>query len=201
MAPGCRRHLQWHDMRGAVTTSIPLPAGLPLDSTSWEQTPPVVRQVVVHLLAVIQQQEGRIAAPEARLSQTSRNSDRPPSSDPPYAKRSARSGIQGRPGAKPGRTGHRQALLAPTEVITVTPRACARGQQAFPKTPPYCTHQIIELPEIQMQVTHVVLHEARCLQCGRRIKTRRLRSRSGVRRSTILTRPPDISTGCWRGCG
>jgi ER-bound oxygenase mpaB/B'/Rubber oxygenase, catalytic domain len=40
-----------------VATSIPLPAGLPLDSTSWEQTPPVVRQVVVHLLAVIQQQD------------------------------------------------------------------------------------------------------------------------------------------------
>ena len=35
---------------------------------------------------------------------------------------------------------------------------------------PYYTHQVIELPEIQMQVTHVVLHEACCPPCGRRLK-------------------------------
>jgi hypothetical protein len=61
-----------------VTPSLPLSEGLPLDATSWEQTPLVVRQVVVHLLAVIQQQEARIAALEARITQNSRNSDRPP---------------------------------------------------------------------------------------------------------------------------
>jgi Family of unknown function (DUF6444) len=55
----------------------------------------MMRQLIVRLLAVIRQQAGRIAALEARLCQNSRNSDRPPSSDPPYAKRSARSGIQG----------------------------------------------------------------------------------------------------------
>src|SRR5918999_2354981 len=153
-----------------MAPSLPLPAGLSLDAASWEQTPLVVRQVIVQLLAVIQQQAARIAALEARISQHSRNSDRPPSSDPPYAKRSARSGRQGRPGATPGHPGHRQVLLAPTEVIAVNPRACACGQQAFPETTSYYTHQIIELPEIQMQVKHVVLHEARCLQCGRRVK-------------------------------
>jgi transposase len=104
-----------------VTASIPLPAGLPLDATSWAQTPLVVRQVVVHLLTVIQQQEGRIAALEARLSQNSRNSDRPPSSDPPYEQRTACAGEHGRPGAKRGHPGHRQALLVPTEIIKVTP--------------------------------------------------------------------------------
>jgi hypothetical protein len=48
--------------------SSPLPAGLPLDAASWAQTPLVVRQVVVHLLAVVEQLEGRIAGLEARLS-------------------------------------------------------------------------------------------------------------------------------------
>jgi transposase len=153
-----------------VATSIPLPAGLPLDSTSWEQTPPVVRQVVVQLLAIIQQQAGRIAALEARVSQKSNNSDRPPSSDPLYEKRPARSGSQGKPGAKPGHLGHRQALLAPTEVIEVTPEACACGQREFPATTPYYTHQVIELPEIQMAVTHVTLHETRCPRCGHLLK-------------------------------
>jgi transposase len=123
-----------------VTAAIPLPAGLPLDATSWEQTPLVVRQMVAHLLGVIQQQAGRIAALEARLSQNSRNSDRPPSTDPPYAQRTARSGEHGRPGAKRGHPGHRQALLVPTEIIKVTPEACPCGQTEFSETAPYYAH-------------------------------------------------------------
>jgi transposase len=135
-----------------------------------KRTPLVVRQVVIHMLTVIEQEAGRIAALEARVSQHSSNSDRPPSSDPPYAKRTARSGVQGKPGAKPGHPGHRQARLEPTEVIEVRPEACPYGQWEFPKTTPYHTHQVIELPEIHMQVTHVVLHEARCPQCDRPLK-------------------------------
>jgi transposase len=149
---------------------IPLPIGLLLDAASWEQTPLVVRQLVVQLLAIIQQQAARITALEARMSRHSSNSDRPPSSDPPYEKRTARTDVQGNPGAKPGHPGHRQALLAPTEVIEVRPETCACGQREFPATTPYHTHQVIELPEIQMAVTHVVLHETQCSQCGRRLK-------------------------------
>ena len=60
-----------------MAPSSPLPAGLSLDAANWEQTPLVVRQVVVQLLAVIQQQAARIAALEARVSQNSSNSARP----------------------------------------------------------------------------------------------------------------------------
>jgi transposase len=130
----------------------------------------VMRQLIVQLLAVIQQQTARIAALEARLSQNSRNSDRPPSSDPPIVTSPSSSTIKGTPGAKPGHPGHRQALLAPTEIIEVTPTVCVCGQQEFPATMPYYTHQVIELPEIQMAVTHVVLHETRCFRCGRLLK-------------------------------
>jgi transposase len=153
-----------------VPTFIPLPAGLPLDAASWEQTPLVVRQVVVQLLAAIERQAARIAALEARMSQHSRNSDRPPSSDPPFVTRPSSSTTQRTPGAKPGHPGHRQALLAPTEVIAVTPDVCVCGQQEFPATTPYHTHQVIELPAIRMAVTHVVLHETQCPGCGRRLK-------------------------------
>jgi transposase len=154
----------------AMAASLPLPEGLALDAASWKRTPTVVRQVVVQLLAVIQQQAARIAALEARLSQNSRNSDRPPSSDPPFVTKPSSSTTQGAPGAKPGHPGHRQALLAPTEVIEVTPDVCVCGQREFPATMPYHTHQVIELPEIQMAVTHVVLHETRCPRCGRPLK-------------------------------
>ena len=157
-------------MRDTAVTSLPLPAGLPLDAASWNQTPLVVRQLGVHLLAVIEQQEGRIVALDARVPQNSSNSDRPPSSDPPYAKRTAGSGEQGRPGAKPRHPGHRQALLVLTEVIEVKPKTCACGQQEFLTTTPYYRHQVIELPEIQMAVTHVGLHETRCPRCCRLLK-------------------------------
>jgi transposase len=153
-----------------VPTAPPLPTGLAFDTASWEQTPFIVCQWIIRLLAVIQQQAERIAALEARLSQNSGNSDRPPSSDPPHEKRLARAGMQGRPGAKPGHAGHRQAQLPATEVLAVKPEACPCGQREFPETRPYYTHQVIELPEIQMQVTHVVLHEACCPQCGRLLK-------------------------------
>jgi len=157
-----------------VAASFPLPAGLPLDAAEWEQTPPLVRQLVLQLLEVIQQLEARVKTLEARnaeleahLQQRSHNSDRPPSSDPPYEKRTARSGAQKRPGAKPGHPGHRQPLLEPTEVIEVKPACCPCGQTEFPETHPYYTHQVIELPEIRMIVRHFVLHAACCSQCGR----------------------------------
>jgi transposase len=153
-----------------VATSLPLPAGLALDAASWEQTPLVVRQLVVQLLAVIQQQAARLAALEVRVSQNSGNSDRSPSSDPPYAKRPARSGAQGKPGAKPGHPGHHQGLSTPTEVIAVKPETCVCGQTEFPATTPYYTHQVFELPEIQVVVKHIVLHETCCPRCGRRVK-------------------------------
>jgi transposase len=143
-----------------------------------------VRQLVLRLLEVIQRQhttiqqleariktlEARVVELEARLQQRSRNSDRPPSSDPPYEKRTARPSAQGRPGAKPGHSGHHRVLLTPTEVITVNPEPCPCGQREFPEATADYTQQVIELPEIAMQVTHVILHEARCPRCGKLIK-------------------------------
>ena len=58
-------------------------------------------------------------------------------------------------------------MLAPTEVIEVKPSACACGQTACLDTSPYYTHQVIELPEIQMLVRHFVLYEAYCPRCGK----------------------------------
>src|SRR5262245_4192499 len=124
---------------GAVTTTIPLPAGVPLDAASWTRTPLVVRQLVVQLLAVIQQQTAQLAVLEARLSQNSRHSDRPPSSDPPFVTKPSPSTTTGTPGAKPGHQGHRQALLAPTEIIEVKPEPCACEQREFSATTPYYT--------------------------------------------------------------
>jgi transposase len=157
-----------------MASSIPLPEGLSLDAASWAQAPRVVQQLVVQLLASLQQQaeqirtlQARMAAFEARVQQRSSNSDRPPSSAPPYEKPPISSGAQGRPGAQLGHPGHRQPRLAPTAVIEVPPPLCACGPREFPTTTPSYTHQVIEWPEFQMAVTHVMLHEACCPHCGR----------------------------------
>ena len=73
-----------------MAASLPLPDGLLLDTTSWEQAPHVVQESVIHLLAVIGQQaermstiEARIAGLEAQRQRNSSNSNRPPSSVSP----------------------------------------------------------------------------------------------------------------------
>ena len=120
----------------AVVASLPVPEGLSLDAATWDQTPLVVQQLVMHLLTVTRQQDDRIKTLEARLAgleargqQHSRHADRPPSSEPPWVKPTTPRGPKGPPGARPGHPGHRQALWEPTEVIEVKPPACVCGQR------------------------------------------------------------------------
>jgi len=86
----------------------------------------------------------------------------------PYQKPRRRTGSKGsrKGGGKPGHAGHRQVLLAPTSVEDVLPESCACGSGEFDRLRPYYTHQVIELPPIEMEVTHWVLHQDRCLGCG-----------------------------------
>ena len=138
-----------------------VPAGLDIPPADWQQTPPSVQTLVVTLLQ-------RLEAVEARLKQDSTTSQRPPSTDSPYQK--ARKPVGDAPprkaGGQPGHPGHQQALLAPTDTRVLTPQQCACGSTAFVMTRPYHTHQVIELPAIQMDVTHFVLHEAWCPVCA-----------------------------------
>ena len=47
------------------------------------------------------------------------------------------------------------------------PKLCMCGHHEFTNHKPYYTHQHIELPEIEMQITHFVLQEGECTACGR----------------------------------
>ena len=46
------------------------------------------------------------------------------------------------------------------------PESCACGSGEFDLVEPYYTHQVIELPRIEMEVTHWVLHQGQCMACG-----------------------------------
>lgn len=53
-------------------------------------------------------------------------------------------------------------MLKPTQTEHLKPPACTCGNADFPETHPYYTHQFIELPEIEMEVTHFVLYKGDC---------------------------------------
>ena len=78
------------------------PPSIPADL--WDAIPPNLRPAIATLVAGL---EARIADLEARLNQTSANSSRPPSADPPHAKPAPPRAPTGKP--RGGRPGHPKA--------------------------------------------------------------------------------------------
>src|SRR3954453_6056903 len=101
---------------------------LPLPPEIWAATPCAAQALIGALQA-------RIRELEARLGQTSANSSRPPSSDPPQAPAKRRPSPSGRRrGGQPGHRGAFRALL-PVEqvdkVVAVVPEGCRHWQHPF----------------------------------------------------------------------
>ena len=169
-----QRHNLLHQLGDAIdqpsapeSTAWPFP----FPHQDWEQSPPAVQAyllAVQHDLAQLHDLQNRVDILEARLKHDSTTSNRPPSSDPPYKKVRQRtpSATPRKAGGKPGHVGHRQVLLSPTAVYELTPERCACGHTEVVLTTPYQTHQVIELPPIEMEVTHWVLHQGCCRGCG-----------------------------------
>jgi len=141
----------------------------PFTPQDWEQTPPTVQAYVRTLRNEVTQLHDYVETLEARLTQNSTTSSRPPSSDSPYKKPRRRTAAltPRKAGGKPGHPGHRQALLPPTTVQELRPERCTCGNTTFALTTPYHTHQVLELPPIAMEVTHWVLHQGWCPDCSR----------------------------------
>jgi transposase len=140
----------------------------PFPRQDWEQTPPAVQAYLRTVRDALEQLQERVETLEARLQQNSTTSQRPPSSDSPYKKpRQRPSTTPRKAGGKPGHPGHRQVLLPPTTVQGLRPERCPCGNTTLSLLRPYHTHQVLELPPIAMEVTHWVLHEGWCPECGR----------------------------------
>ncbi len=54
----------------------------------------------------------------------------------------------------------------------VYPASCECGHSGLVTSEPYHTHQVIELPPIEMQITHFELHQGHCVGCGQRLKAK-----------------------------
>src|SRR5215211_8291515 len=110
-----------------------------LPSEVFDALPPAVQAYIRYL-------EARLADLEARLGQTSANSSKPPSSDPPHVKPAPPRTPSGRRrGGQPGHPRHTRPELPPDAIVHLRPDTCGRcrtrllGEDAAP-----LRHQVIE---------------------------------------------------------
>lgn len=118
----------------------------------------------------------RVEELERRLGMNSRNSSRPPSSDPLGLPRFPKKNPSGRkPGGQPGHEGHQRALLPPERVTSsedLWPDECEHCGRALPKgrcrvdAGEPIREQTIELPEVVPVVHERRCHAQACPSCG-----------------------------------
>ena len=152
------------------------PWSFPFSHDDWEHTPPALRAHVAGLQSQVAQLHQQIDTLQQqldtlkdRLQQTSKTSPKPPSSDSPFTKPRGRIS-SGQRGARHGHPGAGPTLLAATEVRHVSPTPCACGAFDREAATPYHTHPVVELPPMEMEVPHFVLHPVPCVGCGRLLK-------------------------------
>jgi transposase len=148
-----------------------LPEGLEIPPEHWQKTPPSIRNLIVYLVEQIARLGKRIEELEAKLNQRSDNSNRPPSADSPFKKKKQKKKTR-KAGAKKGHQGHCQVMLEPTETLEIKPERCSCGNSHFAELKAYHTHQVIEFPQIQMKVIHLILYEGACSGCGKLTKAK-----------------------------
>lgn len=105
----------------------------------------------------------RVEFLETRLNQNSSNSNKPPSTDNPLKKQATPA--KQKNGKRKKRKGSRQQCLRPSEIVELLPEACACGCHELVDPEPYYIHQVIELPEIELDVRHIILYRGRCAHC------------------------------------
>ena len=145
------------------------PATLPLTDADWQQTPITVQALIVALWDEVQQLRSEVVSLREQVQQTSHNSSRPPTSDPPSTPARKRGGSGRSAGGQPGHKGRGRTLL-PIEqvdhVIALKPSTCTScggilaGDDAHPQR-----HQVTEVPPVRAQVTEYQVHTLRCPHC------------------------------------
>ena len=135
-----------------------LPPPLPPDL--FDALPPVVQAYIRALEALT----ARVAELEARLSQNSANSSKPPSSDGPQVQPAPPKPASGRRrGGQPGHPKHDRVILPPDEVIDHKPTRCRRCATPLAGDDPEpLVDQVIDLP---VQLRHVIHHRRHTLAC------------------------------------
>ena len=155
---------------------------IPLSEDVLRRTPGEAIELILHLLERVAKLEAenaeikdrnaalekRIVELERRVNLKSRNSSKPPSSDSPYENKRR---FQGEAKERKKRQGYGRKRLEPTETHRIMPVRCTScGSVEHGEARAYYTHQVVELPEIELIVEDYVLYEAECVKCGRKVK-------------------------------
>jgi hypothetical protein len=101
--------------------------------------------------------EKRTEKLEARTRMNSQNSSKPPSTDSPFNKQKKKTKkSKTKRGGQKGHKGYQQQMLNPTNTLSLLPQNCDCGKLALDPNSiePFCTHQHIELPKIQLAMDH-----------------------------------------------
>ena len=155
-----------------------LPPELSIAEEDWNRTPPAVQTLVLSLWQQVQTLQTQVETLQVevtdlreRLGQTSRNSSRPPSSDPPDTPPRPQRTPSGRKrGGQKGHRGHGRRLKPPEQVdriVEVKPESCAQcGALLLGEDPQPARHQVTELPPVKPEVIEYQRHTITCLACG-----------------------------------
>ncbi len=142
------------------------PAGITV--ADWQATPKSVQQLVVGLLATVDQLQQAVAQLREQVNKNSQNSSKPPSSDPPSVKRKPpKVKGQRQRGGSPGQGRHLKPPDQVSRFVVSRPISCGAcgtlllGEDADPSR-----HQVTELPRIEPEVVEYQLHCLRCQACG-----------------------------------
>jgi transposase len=138
-----------------------------------------LEQQVAMLMAQVAALTKQVAELTEKLGQNSRNSHRPPSSDPPgsasKAGRGQRSKSERKRGGQPGHTGTRRDLVPAVEVdevVDLYPAECEHCWAGLPEEPDPSAnrYQSIEVPPIQPHTKEYRCHAVTCAGCGYRTR-------------------------------
>jgi transposase len=143
----------------------------------WEQTPPeaqayirALKAQVETLASIVHTFQEQVHTLQEQLNQTSQNSSRPPSSDPPSHARPPRPRSRRRRGGQPGHPGSTRPLLpveAVDTVVVLKPEHCRHCQAPLAgEAPKPWRHQVFEMPPIKPVVTEYQWHQLVCAGCG-----------------------------------
>jgi transposase len=128
-------------------------------------------QQIAQFQTQIKQLQTQVETLQGQVDKTSQTSSKPPSSDSPFNKpKRQRKTSSGQRGGQQGHRGQGPTLLSPTEVRLIEPGPCPCGHGNLVALTPYYTHQVIELPPIEMEVHHFILQQGQCQGCGRQLK-------------------------------